>query len=112
MCSYRPPIPVGDLRGRSRRSFAPPAHSALTPDAAGNLYGTTDDDGEFNDGQVFKLTRSGNGWIFTDLYDFFVNNDEGIGPVGGVTLDSDGNLYGTASRSGANGAGSVWEIRP
>jgi uncharacterized repeat protein (TIGR03803 family) len=29
-----------------------------------------------------------------------------------VTLDSNGNLYGTASQSGAYGAGSVWEITP
>lgn len=86
--------------------------SALTLDSAGNLYGTTFGGGQFGNGLVFKLTPSGNGWTFTDLYDFFVNNDEGINPVGGVTLDSNGNLYGTASRSGANGAGSVWEITP
>ena len=86
--------------------------SALTLDAAGNLYGTTQFDGQFNAGQVFKLTPSGDSWTYTDLYDFYVNNDEGIYPIGGVTLDSNGNLYGTASQSGANGAGSVWEITP
>jgi uncharacterized repeat protein (TIGR03803 family) len=87
-------------------------YSALTLDAAGNLYGTTYGGGQFGDGLVFKLTPAGDSWTFTDLYDFFVNNDEGINPVGGVTLDSNGNLYGTASRSGANGYGSVWEITP
>jgi len=86
--------------------------SALTLDAAGNLYGTTQFDGQFNSGQVFKLTRSGDSWTFTDLHDFYINNDEGIYPIGGVTLYSNGNLYGTASQSGANGAGSVWEITP
>jgi uncharacterized repeat protein (TIGR03803 family) len=86
--------------------------SALTLDAAGNLYGTTQFDGKFDSGQVFKLTPSGDTWTYTDLYDFYVNNDEGIYPIGGVTLDSNGNLYGTASQSGADGAGSVWEITP
>jgi len=86
--------------------------SALTLDAVGDLYGTTVGGGQFGNGQVFKLSHSGNGWTFTDLHDFFVNNDEGINPVGGITLDSSGNLCGTAGRSGANGAGSVWEITP
>jgi uncharacterized repeat protein (TIGR03803 family) len=86
--------------------------SPLTLDAAGNLYGTTQFDGKFDSGQVFKLTPSGDSWTYTDLYDFYVNNDEGIYPIGGVTLDSNGNLYGTASQSGADGAGSVWEITP
>ncbi len=49
-------------------SFGP--QSALTMDTAGNLYGTTNGDGTFGTGMVFKATHSGNNWTCTDLFDF------------------------------------------
>ena len=84
--------------------------SALTMDAAGNLYGTTNGDGAFGDGMVFKATRSGNNWTCTDLFDF--NGDLGLFPVGGVAVDAKGNLYGTATETESNDYGVVWEITP
>lgn len=86
--------------------------SALTFDAAGNLYGTRANDGTSFEGSVFKVTHSGNGWTCTDLQDFTGSNNDGENPVGGVALDASGNLYGTTSAGGANGAGVVWEITP
>ncbi len=83
--------------------------SALTMDAAGNLYGTTTGDGVFEQGSVFKLSHSNNGWSLTDLHDF-VGGSEGYGPLGGVTMDASGNLYGTTAFGGASDAGVVWEI--
>lgn len=87
--------------------------STLAMDSAGNLYGTTYADGAFNAGSVFKLTRSGQGWTFTDLHDF-TGGADGANPVGGVTLDANGNLYGTTSAGGfsqnCGGCGVVWEI--
>ncbi len=87
--------------------------SRLTLDSAGNLYGTTTEDGAFGLGMVFKLTRSGDSWTFTDLHDFHAAAD-GLYPTGGVTLDSNGNLYGTTSQGGTSGfsAGVVWQITP
>jgi hypothetical protein len=82
---------------------------SLTIDAAGNLYGTTWAAGAYRYGSVFKLTRSSNGWIFADLYDF-TNGSDGRSP-GGVTLDANGNLWGTAN-GGASGYGVVFEITP
>ena len=67
----------------------------LAFDGAGNLYGTTRDDGAYHYGNVFKLTPSGGQWTYTDLYDFTGGNDGGE-PNAGVTLDSSGNIYGTA----------------
>ena len=58
------------------------------------------------------MTHSGNGWTCTDLQDFTGSNNDGENPVGGVALDASGNLYGTTSAGGANGAGVVWEITP
>ena len=47
-----------------------PAGGSLVMDAAGNLYGTTTGTGTSSAGVVFKLTPSGDGWIYTSLHDF------------------------------------------
>lgn len=68
--------------------------SDLVADSAGNLYGTLVEGGAFDSGAVFKLAPSGNSWIETVLYSFTSGADGGQ-PYGGVTLDAQGNLYGT-----------------
>jgi len=83
----------------------------LTLDGAGNLYGTAVCDGANNVGNVFKLTQSGGTWTYGSLYDFTGGND-GRRPFGNVTFDSQGNIYGTASRGGTHDSGVVWEITP
>jgi uncharacterized repeat protein (TIGR03803 family) len=70
--------------------------STVTFDTSGNLYGTTNDGGLYGGGTVFKLTPNANGtWSETKLWDF----EAGATPYGGVTLDSQGNLYGTTLNS-------------
>jgi uncharacterized repeat protein (TIGR03803 family) len=81
----------------------------LAFDSAGNLYGTTNGGGAFGWGTVFKLTHSGGQWIYSDLYDFTCGADGGR-PVAGPTLDSEGNLYGTANCGSNDGV--VWQITP
>jgi uncharacterized repeat protein (TIGR03803 family) len=83
----------------------------LVMDASGNLYGTTRQDGLYPSGSVFKLSRSNGSWTYTSLHDFTGGSD-GAYP-NGVTLDANGNLYGTAQSGGAYGSyGVVWEITP
>jgi uncharacterized repeat protein (TIGR03803 family) len=89
---------------------AGPANS-LVMDTAGNLYGTTVEDGTYGVGTVFKLTPSGGSWIYTDLHDFTGGSD-GADPFGGVILDASGNLYGTTEMGGANGDGVIFQITP
>jgi len=72
----------------------------LVIDSAGNLYGTSVLGGDFGGGTVFQLTPSGNSWIHTVLYSFSGGADGGE-PYKGVTLDAEGNLYGTAVTGGA-----------
>lgn len=79
-------------------------------DAAGNLYGTSEADGLYQEGTVFKLTPSNGGWIYTDLHDFTGGSD-GAFPTGSVAIDSQGNLFGTTDIGGIGG-GVVWEITP
>ena len=91
--------------------------SGVVRDASGNLYGTTCGDGTHGQGSVFKLTRWGDSWIETDVYDFTGGSD-GACPIGGIARDSTGNLFGTTmgggggSGCGAAGCGVVWEITP
>src|SRR5262249_23101255 len=92
-------------------------NGSLAFDSAGNLYGTTERDGTFQLCNVFKMTHSGGQWTHTDLYDF-TGGDDGRSPAAGVTLDSSGNIYGTAPYAGPTcsltqlGCGVVWEITP
>ena len=81
----------------------------LVMDNNGNLYGTTEMLGASGLGNIFKLSPSGNGWTYTDLYDF-TNNGDGEYPTGDLTMDANGNLYGT--NLGEKGQGVVWELTP
>jgi len=102
--------PVGPVAGGSE--------SAMTMDAAGNLYGTTTADGANRRGSVFKLTYDNGSWTYTDLHDF-TGGADGSGPVGTLALDADGNVYGTSVYGGTgggcefgNGCGVAWKITP
>ena len=85
---------------------------SLTMDAAGNLYGATAKDGAYGYGSIFKLIPNGEGnWTYVDLHDFTGESD-GEYPLDGVTLDSNGNIFGTASDVSDLGYGVVFEITP
>ncbi len=89
----------------------PPSLAAPTLDSQGNLYGPVPSSGGGGYGEIFKLTPSGNQWIYSPFYQFS-NLDGGIFPIGAVTFDASGNMYGTTEFGGANGEGTVWEITP
>ncbi len=94
-----------------------PEFGRLIMDQAGNLYGTTRNDGAFGFGNVFKLAPTNGGYTYTSLYDF-TGQADGAQPKGHLIFDAAGNLYGTAAEGGNltsncnNGAGCgvVWEI--
>jgi uncharacterized repeat protein (TIGR03803 family) len=82
--------------------------SSLTPDGAGNFYGTTQLGGANIYGTVFGLSPNGSGgYNETVLYSFcsLQNCTDGSYPDSNVTFDGQGNLYGTACSGGANGQG-------
>jgi uncharacterized repeat protein (TIGR03803 family) len=82
-------------------------------DSTGNLYGTTYCTGPNQQGVVFKLTKTGNTWVYSSLHDFTGRSDDGGEPMSQVTIDSDGTLYGTASHGGSSHSyGVVWMIKP
>ena len=78
-------------------------------DSAGNLFGTTSLGGDFGNGTLFEAKRSGHTWTERVIYSFTGGSDA-VNPVAGVTLDTQGNLYGTSSFGGANGVGAVYKL--
>lgn len=82
----------------------------LVMDSSGNLYGTTMSLGAHGYGNIFKLTRNGDGWTYADLYDFQDNGD-GAYPAGDLSIDGEGNIYGT-NTGDQSGHGVVWKLTP
>jgi len=79
--------------------------------ADGNLYGTTAGYGEFNYGNVFKLSANGNGgWDFSVMH-AFEGGFDGEVPRDGLIQGPDGTLYG-ATAGFANSYGNVFSIQP
>ncbi|HLZ39324.1 MAG TPA: choice-of-anchor tandem repeat GloVer-containing protein [Candidatus Sulfotelmatobacter sp.] len=86
----------------------------LVFDSHGNLFGTTVIGGGLNGGTVYEMTPGNGVWNETVLHSFGGTND-GFLVYGGLTLDAQGNVYGTASAGGSNpcmglGCGIVFEL--
>jgi uncharacterized repeat protein (TIGR03803 family) len=90
-------------------------------DAKGDIYGTTEYGGDLSCGDgigcgtVFELqrpTKRGGQWVHSVLYMFGQGgNEDAVEPFGGVTLDQNGDVYGTAA-GGAFGYGTVYGVSP
>ncbi len=86
--------------------------AGLTLDASGNFYGTTAGGFSVGNGTVFRLKRSGSGWVVVPIYSFAGGND-GSEPYGRVTVATDGTLYGTTYATGDGGCcGTVFHLKP
>jgi uncharacterized repeat protein (TIGR03803 family) len=81
----------------------------LVLDAQGNLYGTTTRGGAYGLGTVFKVDATGNETV---LHSFKGKNGDGAVPYAGLAMDAQGSLYGTTSRGGAGGYGTVFKLTP
>src|SRR5215475_406450 len=86
--------------------------TGLIMDAAGNLFGAADWNGEYGDGTVFEIAKTASGYASTPttLVNFWA--DLGWEPDS-VVMDAAGDIFGTSlERGGANGNGygTVFEI--
>jgi len=86
--------------------------AGVVTDSEGNLYGTTYYGGTGPSGVVFELTQNIDGtWTETVLHNFSGAEDGGNSQAA-VTLDPQGDIYGTTRYGGAYGHGVVFEITP
>jgi uncharacterized repeat protein (TIGR03803 family) len=85
-------------------------YAAVILDASGNLYGTTNAGGAYDEGTVFELSPQGEGqWNESVLYSFDDQNTVGAYPYASLIFDTAGNLYGTVFGT-LNNSGSVFEL--
>jgi uncharacterized protein YceK len=103
-------------------------NGSLTADSSGNLYGATFGGGSTNTtctntgnggcGIIYKLTKpaSGSSWARSVVY-AFTGGTDGIGPLGNLTADASGNLYGVTEWGGCTptltygrGCGTVFKL--
>ena len=108
-----------------------PTHTCpngLTMDSQGNLYTTTFCGGSSSNycppigcGTVYELSPSSGGrWTATVLYNFGGYASDGQCPLGVLTFDKSGNLYGTTYHGGASSCsgggdfrcGTVFQLSP
>jgi hypothetical protein len=87
-------------------------YGGLVFDSAGNLYGTTQGGGQGH-GVVFTLTPAilGGNWSESTV-DFKSNGTAGDNPLGDLTVDSSGVIYGTTVQGGYPGLGTVFSLAP
>jgi uncharacterized repeat protein (TIGR03803 family) len=85
--------------------------AGVSIDASGNLFGTTQFGGNncknHGCGVAYEVTAKGKAKTF-----FAFRGQAGHYPDGGVIVGADGGLYGTTALGGANGGGTVFELKP
>jgi uncharacterized repeat protein (TIGR03803 family) len=85
-------------------------YGGLIADAAGDLFGTTNLGGANNDGTVFEIVKTGNGYASTPTTLATFNGTDGALPRGGLIADAHGDLFGTTFAGGASGDGTIFEV--
>lgn len=79
----------------------------LTMDTAGNLYGATNYGGNAQQGTIYKLTPTKNGWIGGVIFRMSAA-EGGAVPNGIVAVDASGNIFGSSPAPD----GAIFELTP
>jgi hypothetical protein len=92
-------------------------YAGVITDRLGNVYGTSDDNGAYNEGSVFELSHEQLGWQFANIYSFHDLCGMFCGGTqpGDLAADKRGNLFGFTGDAGIPGCrnfgcGTVFEM--
>ena len=80
--------------------------SSVTQDAAGNLYGTTEQGGSVNQGAAWRFSAAGQ---FALLHNFIGSDVDGSKPYASLIVVGD-SLYGVTTSDGIFGAGAIFKL--
>lgn len=99
-------------RPRGSNPIAP-----VIADESGNIFGETSQGGrptfDGGCGVVFELSPSGSGYVEKTLHRFRGRPGDGCSPIGGLTIDSNGAIYGTTESGGLRAdGGTVFKLTP
>ncbi len=79
-----------------------------------SFYGVARYGGANNTGTIYKLSPSGGGYTFSQMYGFSGlvagTNSDGAEPIAGLAFGWDGKLYGATTSGGAFGYGTIYQI--
>lgn len=78
----------------------------LIADSSGNIYGTTSDGSD--DGYIYKIDAGTTN--LSVLASLSGDNNTAAYPQGALTIDSQGNLFGTTNGGGTTGDGAIFEV--
>ena len=85
--------------------------SGVVFDSAGNLYGVSAGGGAEGAGTVYQLSPASDGsWTEHNVVDFPSSCSPACVPEAGITIDSSGNIFGTAVATGTSGV--AHEVSP
>jgi uncharacterized repeat protein (TIGR03803 family) len=82
--------------------------TGLIMDSSGNLYGTTAAGGSSDDGVIFELASGSH----TIIARASLSSTDGGDQLSVLTMDSNGNLYGTTKFGGPSDDGTIFELAP
>src|SRR6202158_5944839 len=102
--------PLHTYGGGSDNTFGIHPAGLMSPGQDGNFYSTQSSTGNGN-GLMFRMSVFGQ---YSPIYTFCPQAGclDGSFPLGGVTLGTDGNFYGTASGGGKKNAGTAFKVTP
>jgi len=100
-----------NLGSKAGDPYNPESGTRIAQGRDGNLYATGISGGATGNGAAFKITPSGK---LTVLYSFCSQSgcSDGQAPLGGLTLGTDGNFYGTTELGGPADFGIVYKMTP
>jgi uncharacterized repeat protein (TIGR03803 family) len=78
----------------------------LVMDGSGNLYGAALAGGAHGDGTVYELPHGSHHIVALASF----SRPDGIGPEGGLMMDSSGDLFGVAGQGGTSNNGTIFEL--